>query len=82
MRQVQEELYQRLLSIRQGLAKSLDSTCSEVESRAASPEAKAIAAAGSAEADELRAENKKLQYRIQHLLKTIEEIEAKPAATQ
>ena len=61
MRQVQEELYQRLLKIREGLATSLTSTLTEVDSAPVAEVTNAAAGANAGgEADELRAENKKL----------------------
>lgn len=76
VRSTQEQLYAHLIAIREGMHKSLveaiDTASSVTGSAAAGTEKSAI----DSEAESLRAENKKLQYRVTHLLRTIDELES------
>ncbi len=51
-------------------------TLTEAVAGGAAASGSAAGSQSNAEADELRAENKKLSYRVTHLLRTIEEIES------
>ena len=79
LRRCQEDLYSHLLSVREAMCSALSSTVENAGSAALSEMGPASSAGGSketaAEAEELRAENKKLNYRVTHLLRAIEEKE-------
>ena len=78
VRKTMEAHYAQLLAIREGYYQTLCTSLKEVEGGG-----QAQAASGEkSEADELRAENKKLNYRITHLLKTIDEKEAAQEGAQ
>ena len=83
--QVQQQVYSQLIAIREGFAQALagamvDTPSSAAGASAAQPSKSAAAAGDSEEVLNLRAENKKLKYRVAHLLRAIDEIEAKQAA--
>ena len=94
IRKVQEQLYEQLLAIREGVHQTLVSAITEAETAAASTPAatqqtaEAPKATGEAdpklaeENEKLKAENKKLEYRIVHLLRTIDSLEAAQQAPQ
>ena len=66
-----------MIAIRDGFAQTLTVSLKECES--SKPPAAAASnapSASQAEVVELRAENKKLKYRVSHLLKTIDEVES------
>jgi len=86
VRKVQEELYHSLLAIREGLYQTVKTACEEVESKATGAvkqESKVIVVEDKGDSGKdieitaLKTENKKLNYRIKHLLTTIDEIEGK-----
>ena len=81
VRKVQELVYQQLLSIRAGLANTVTAALKEAEGGSAPAGSGDDAKVSSEEADKLRAENKKLEYRIGQLLRAIDEIESKQAAS-
>jgi len=59
--------------VRDGFAQTL---AASLEQCIGKPAGSAQKSAAEVEVDELRAENKKLQYRVTHLLKTVAEVEA------
>jgi hypothetical protein len=65
IRQVQEEFYAQLLALRDGFAQTLTLACDAAESK---PQV-----GSSEEVEKLRAENKKLLYRIDHLKLAVDE---------
>ena len=80
IRQIQEKLYTQLLAVREGFATTLTSAISEAENATPSTkpaeETKVSAASNEADSEELtklRAENKKLNYRVLHLKKALDE---------
>ena len=66
---IQEQLLKSLITIRDGFNNTLLAATQEVENAKGKVN-------DQNEVDHLRAENKKLNYRVIHLLRTIEEIEA------
>ena len=80
VRKIQEQLYEQLIAVREGFAQTLSTAIAEAEK---APQNGSAAAEGkgadSEEVIALRAENKKLNYRVVHLLRTIDEMEAAQA---
>ena len=68
-------MYGQLIAIREGFHQAL-STALTNDSAGGQVEESKTATTGNEEVEGLRAENKKLKYRITHLLRTIDEIEA------
>lgn len=74
VRRTQEQLYAQLLSIRESMCKTLTSAVENAGNQQASGPAAANAGANP-EVAELKAENKKMEYRVTHLLRAIEDLE-------
>ena len=79
VRQVQEQLYAQLIAIREGFYQTVQTAMKEVSSGGAESTTAVVDNATSEEAVNLRSENKKLNYRITTLLRTIDEIEGDSA---
>ena len=87
IRKLQEQLYEQLIAIREGFHQTLTTAVAEVASAAPVASAPATAEDGeepivvkNAEVEQLKSQNKKLEYRIVHLLRAIEDLEAKQGA--
>ena len=83
IKKLQEETYQQLLVLREGLYQSIDLACSGsgggVSSSSDAPVSVAAAPVSTSTSEEnkaLREENAKLKYRVKFLVKTLDEVEA------
>lgn len=85
VKKIQEEMYQQLLVLREGILQSLEASIATatggVPAQSAQPVAASPATASStevaAELAKLREENTKLKYRVGFLVKTLDEVEKK-----
>jgi beta-lactamase class A len=84
VKKIQEEMYQQLLVLREGILQSLEASLATATGGAqAAPvvQARPVAAGTSSEVQEelakLREENTKLKYRVGFLVKTLDEVERK-----
>ena len=77
VRKIQEQLYEQLIAIREGFAQTLTTAIAEADKapQNGSAAVEEVKEADSQEVIALRAENKKLNYRVVQLLRTIDEIE-------
>ena len=77
VRKIQEQLYEQLIAIREGFAQTLTTAITEADKapQNGSAAVEEVKGADSQEVIALRAENKKLNYRVVLLLRSIDEIE-------
>ena len=76
VRRTQENLYAQLLSIRDSMCKTLACSVENAgNQQVSSPATASDEASKNPEIDELKAENKKMEYRVTHLMRAIEDLE-------
>lgn len=80
IRKIQEQLYTALLSVREGFHQTIVEAIDVSQSGSDKSPAATSESEQDKEITQLRAENKKLNYRIVHLLRALDESDAKSDA--